>query len=198
MDILNSGWASTAVAVIALIISAYSLYLTSLRRPKLSLFVPPVIQYSSPYTNSNFEVLGIPVTIANSGARTGTVLSIDLVATNSAKKLTKRFYSAEFGRWTMENARGNKFRPFAPLALQGRSSTSESVLFYSRPDESVGQIVEPNSDVRFTLTIRAAEATFARKPKPLSFEVAVSDIDHRIFTTGTLPLYNKTWETAVN
>jgi hypothetical protein len=155
-----------------------------------------VIQYASPYTNSNFEVLGIPVTIANSGARSGTVLSIDLVATNPAKKLTKRFYSAEFGRWTMENARGNKFRPFAPLALQGKSSTSESVLFYSRPDESVAQIVEPNSNVTFTLTIRAAEAFFANKPKPFSFEVMVPDIDHRIFTTGTLPLHNKAWETG--
>jgi hypothetical protein len=198
MDVLDSGWASTVVAAIALIISAYSLYVTSLRQPKLSLFVPPVIQYASPYTNSNFEVLGIPVTIANSGARSGTVLSIDLLATNPAKKLTKRFYSAEFGRWTMENARGNKFRPFAPLALQGRSSTSESVLFYSRPDESVDQIVEPNSNVQLTLTIRAAEAVFAKKPKPLRFEVAVSDIDHRVFTTGTLALYNRTWETAVN
>ena len=198
MEVLNSGWASTLVAAIALIVSGYSLYVTSLRRPMLSLFVPPVIQYSSPYSNSNFEVLGIPVTIANLGARSGTVLSIDLIATNPAKKLTKRFYSAEFGRWTMENARGNKFRPFAPLALQGRSSTSESVLFYSRPDEGVAQIIEPNSDVQFTLTIRAAEAAFAKKPKPLRFAVAVSDIDHRLFTTGTLPLYNKTWETAVN
>jgi hypothetical protein len=198
MDVLDSGWTSAVVSTIALIISAYSVYVTSLRRPRLSLFVPRVIQYASPYTNSNFEVLGIPVTIANSGARSGTVLSIDLVATNAAKKLTKRFYSAEFGRWTMENARGNKFRPFAPLALQGRSSTSESVLFYSHPDESVAQIVEPNSNVMITLTISAAEASFAKTPKPVSFEVIVPDIDHRIFTTGTLPLYNKAWETAVH
>jgi hypothetical protein len=198
MGVLDSGWASAVVAAIALIVSAYNLYLTSLRRPKLSLFVPPVIQYASPYTNSNFEVLGIPVTIANSGARSGTVLSIDLVATNQVKKLAKRFYSAEFGRWTMENARGNKFRPFAPMALQGRSSTSESVLFYSRPDEGVDQIIEPNSNVHFTLTIHAAEASFAKKPKPFRFEVAVPEIDHRIFTTGTLSLYNKTWEMTVN
>jgi hypothetical protein len=198
MNILDSSWVSVVVAAIALIISGYNLYETSLRRPKLSLFVPPVIQYASPYTNSNFEVLAIPVTIANSGARSGTVLSIDLVATNAAKKLTKQFYSAEFGRWTMENARGNKFRPFAPLALQGRSSTSESVLFYSRPDESVSQIIEPNSSVQFTVTIRAAAVSFTRKTKPFRFEVAVSEIDHRIFTTGTLPLYNKTWQTAAN
>jgi len=59
MDVLDSGWASAVVAAIALIISAYSLYETSLRRPNFSLFVPPVIQYASPYTNSNFEVLGI-------------------------------------------------------------------------------------------------------------------------------------------
>jgi hypothetical protein len=71
---LDSGWASATVAAIALIISAYSLYETSIRRPRLRLFVPPVIQYSSPYNNSNFEVLGIPVTIANLGARSGTVL----------------------------------------------------------------------------------------------------------------------------
>jgi hypothetical protein len=190
---LDSGWASATVAAIALIISAYSLYETSIRRPRLRLFVPPVIQYSSPYNNSNFEVLGIPVTIANLGARSGTVLSIDLVVMNRAKNQSKRFYSAEFGRWTMENARANTFRPFAPLTLQGRSSTSDSILFYSYPDEQIGQIVEANCTVTLALEMRTAEASFVKKPKLVSFQVAVPEIDHRIFTKGTWPLYNTDW-----
>jgi hypothetical protein len=188
--LFDSGWTSTAIAGVALIVSVYSLYVTSLRHPKLCLFVPPVIQYSSPYSNSNFEVLGIPVTIANLGARSGTVLAIELVATNAAKNLRKRFYSAEFGRWSMENARSNSFRPFAPLALQGRSSTSDSVLFYSYPDERVEQIVEPHSTITLALEMRTPDARFAKTRRALTFQVVVAEIDHRIFTTGTMPLHN--------
>jgi hypothetical protein len=187
----DSGWASTGIAGVALIVSVYSLYVTSIRRPKLCLFVPPVIQYSSPYSNSNFEVLGIPVTIANLGARSGTVLSIDLIITNAAKDLQKRFYSAEFGRWSMDNARSNNFRPFAPLALQGRSSTSDSILFYSYPDERVGQIVEPHSTVTLALEMHTPDAPFAKRRSALTFEVAVPEMDHRVFTTGTMPLHNR-------
>jgi hypothetical protein len=118
---------------------------------------------------------------------------MDLVVMNRAKNQSKRFYSAEFGRWTMENARANTFRPFAPLTLQGRSSTSDSILFYSYPDEQIGQIVEANCTVTLALEMRTAEASFVKKPKLVSFQVAVPEIDHRIFTKGTWPLYNTDW-----
>ena len=89
---------------IALIASGYSLWQTSLKRSELTTFVAPVIRYASPYQNSNFEAFCIPLTIANAGARTGTVLALRLTVTDPERNLSKRFYSANFGEWSVEKA----------------------------------------------------------------------------------------------
>lgn len=59
----EGGLAVAAISAIALAFSAYSLWETSLKSSDLQIFVPPVIYYSSPYNNSNFEMIQIPVTI---------------------------------------------------------------------------------------------------------------------------------------
>ncbi len=58
----DGGRLTAIVSAIALLFSAYSLWDSSLKAPDLKVFVPPVIQYSSPYNNSNFEVFAIPIT----------------------------------------------------------------------------------------------------------------------------------------
>ena len=67
---------------IAVAVSGYSFWHSTLRKPVLRAFVPPVTRYASPYQNSIFEVFEIPLTIVNEGARTGTVLSLNLKVTN--------------------------------------------------------------------------------------------------------------------
>jgi len=201
----GGGGAITAVAsALALLFSAYSLYETSVRKPDLRAFVPPVIRYSSPYNNSNFEVFEVPVTFLNLGARAGTVLSMDLEVENPRDKTRKLFYSAEFGRWTMDNANALNFRPFAPISLPGKASVSESVLFYARADEKVEQLAHDKGRYRFKLTLNSVfpedlgmlDRLWISKPSPVSFEMEMPEIDHRVFTQGTLPLHAPDWHVA--
>lgn len=196
---------SAYASAIAVVFSGYSLFETSLRQPDLTVFVPPVIQYSSPYQNSNFEVLAIPVTILNEGARTGTILSMDLTVQDAAKTKTKRFYSADLGNWTMEKARGFGLKPFSPIALAGKASQTEVILFYPRREETVQQLVNEVGSYRFTLQLNTARAEdfwlldrlWQHPPKPVSFEMTLPVLDHRAFNTGTLPMYQKDFQTTV-
>lgn len=193
----EGGWLTTVVSGVALLFSIYSVYETSLRRPDLRIFIPAVIQYSSPYQNSNFEVFEIPLTVSNVGARAGAVLSFELEVTNPRSKETKRFYSAEIGRWTMTNARSGTFRHFAPLALAGKSSLSESVLFYPPRDEKVLQIADQKGGpYLFKLRMHTAvpedlgliDRIWISAPEPVVFQMTMPEIDHRTFEEGTLPL----------
>ena len=169
------------------------------------MFVPPVIQYASPYQNTNFEVFAIPVTLTNDGARTGTVLSMELDASDAEGKQVKRFYSGHFGNWSVERARTLQFKPFAPISLNGHTSQSDTVLFYPRNEEKVMQLVSATGTYRFALTVQLAETgdlglldrLWRRVPAPVEFEMELPVLDHRAFQNGTLPLHHKDWQTTV-
>jgi hypothetical protein len=191
----------------AVVISAYSLWQTSLKRAALKVFVSPVIRYASPYQNSNFEAFAIPLTITNEGARTGTVMSMDLVVRAPERNLTKRFYSADVGQWSIEKSRSGDFRPFAPIVLAGRTSHTETILFHARRDEQVMQIVEKEGPYEFMLALNAVQSEdlglldrmWRKQAKPLMFEMVLPVLDNRAFTSGsgTLPLHHKNWQTSV-
>ena len=193
----GEGLVTAVASALALLFSAYSLYETAIRRPDLRAFVPPVVRYSSPYNNSNFEVFEVPVTVANLGARTGTVLSMNLEVTNPRTKEVKRFFASDVGRWTMDNARALAFKPFAPMSLPGKASQSESVLFYSLTDEKIQQIVEQKGG-RYVMKLSLNMAlpddlgwidrVFQTVPEPVKFEVDSPELDHRVFTAGTVQM----------
>jgi len=205
MDVTGRGGEGVVTAIasaLALVFSAYSLYETALRRPDLRAFVPPVIRYSQPY-NSSFEVFEVPVTVVNLGARAGTVLSMDLEVENPRTKTKRKFYSSDFGRWTMDNANALSFRPYAPISLPGKASSSDSVLFYSRDDQKDQTIVEQKGgNLRFRLTLNTAfpedlgvlDRLWTVSPEPVAFEMEVPEIDHRAFNTGTLQLHAPHWQ----
>lgn len=200
----TEGGALTAIAsTVALLFSSYSVYETSVRRPDLRLFVPPTIQYASPYQNSNLEVFVVPVTVANVGARSGAVLALDLEVANPRTGEKKLFYAAEFGRWTMTNAEAGNFEHFAPLAIAGKASVTSSIIFYSRLEEKVMQIADgKKGEYRFRLSASVAEPEdlgpidrlWAGPPAPVSFVMIMPEVDHRIFQNGTLMLYNADWK----
>ena len=193
---LATGWITTAFSAVALLFSAYSLWETRLKQSDLQVFVPWVIEYSSPYQNSNFEAIIIPITISNEGARTGTVLSLELDVTDPMTNQTKRFYAANFGRWTMERTRSGAYQPFAPIALPGYSSRTETVQFYTRgEDEQPPQVIRQEQVYRFTMTLRDV-ANERRAPATVSFERELRHYDARAFNAGTLWLYPKDWHTA--
>jgi hypothetical protein len=190
------GWISTAFSAAALLFSAYSLWESRLKQSDLRVFVPAVIEYSSPYQNSNFEAIIIPVTISNEGARTGTVLSLELDVTDPKTSQTKRFYAANFGRWTMERTRSGAYQPFAPIALAGYSSRTETVQFYTRgEDENPPQMIRETQVYGFTITLRDI-SNDQRTPVTTSFERELRHYDARVFTNGTLWLYPKDWHAA--
>lgn len=167
----------------------------------------PVIRYASPYQRSNFEVFAIPLTIANEGARTGTIMSMDLEVRGPERTRSKRFYSADVGQWSLEKAKSGDFRPFAPIVLAGRSSHTDTILFHARRDETVMQIVEQEGSYAFALTLQAAQSEdfglldriWRRSSKPLQFEMVLPVLDHRAFTSGsgTLALHQPDWQTTV-
>jgi len=201
----DGGRIATLVALIALAFSAYSLWETSLKQPDVRIFVPPVIQFSAPYNNSNFEVIAIPVTFANEGARTGTVLSMELAVTDPRTGQTKHFYAADFGRWTMEKTRASAYQPFAPISLTGRAARTETVLFYTRGEqEQPPQLIREPGPYRFTLKLEQAGADdlgpvdqwLAKGPVEVSFERELRTYDARAFNTGTLPMYAKDWRST--
>jgi len=198
---------STIVSVLALLFSGYSLWETSLKRSELKVFVPPVIRYASPLQNSNFEVFSIPVTISNEGARAGTVMAMDLMVRDPQNNVTKHFYSGDFGNWTRERGLNGDLRPFAPVAVPGRASYSDTVTFYSRTEETVMQIVQAAGHFEFTITLDVAPSEhfgpvdrfWRQVPEPLTFEMELPNLDHRAFTSGggTLALHHKNWQTSV-
>jgi hypothetical protein len=191
----GGGHVTAVVSALALLFSGYSLWDSTLKGPDVKVFVPPVIQYASPYNNTNFEVIAVPVTFTNDGGRTGTVLSIELEVMNPKTKAMKHFYSADFGRWTMEKTRANSYEPFAPISLAGKASRTETVLFYTKgPDEKPEQLIAEPGVYQFKMILdEAAAGGFgAREPAQLTFAMELRFYDARAFQNGTLPMYSTT------
>ena len=192
----------TAVAsALALVFSAYTLYDTNLRRPDLRAFVPPVIGYSQP-GNSSFEVFEVPVTVANLGGRAGTVLSMGLEVENPRNKAVRKFYSGELGRLSS----GPAIKRFAPISLPGKSSSSDTVLFYSRDDEKEDRIADQKKgNYLFRLSLNVAmpedlgmlDRFWSVKPEPVAFTMEMPEVDHRAFDNGgTMELHALNWRGA--
>jgi hypothetical protein len=206
----GEGWGGRVagvVSAIALAFSAYSLWETSLKAPDVRVFVPPVIHYASPYNNSNFEVVSIPVTLTNEGARTGTVLGIELEVSEGAGKETKRFYAADIGRWSMERTRALAYQHFAPVALAGRTSRTDNILFYPKGEaEKPQQVVREGADMNFKLTVEIAEPDdwgfldrmWKRTTPSVAFVRKLRFFDARSFQNGTIPMDAKDWKTNTN
>ena len=158
----RSGASAALVSMFALAFSAISLYETVLRQPELSVYVPPVIHYTR---ESGGEVLAVPVTIANRGARDGTVLSMDLTASSSDRPDGKTFYSAYFvesgyflksrlqrsATGGLQITKQRPKTPFAPLSIAGRGNYSGTILFFTKGKESPRLVSKPGE---FAMTLR--------------------------------------------
>lgn len=155
----------TALAsVVALLFSAVSLYHSVLKQPELQAHVSPVVHYTRD-KGGNDEVFAVPLTIANHGARDGTVLDLELEVSPVDGEGRKVFYSAYVvkGDFFVPPARFNVQQrsfervdrpkePFAPIAVAGRSSYSGTVLFY-RKGSAFPKIVPDKGDYRLRLKL---------------------------------------------
>ncbi|MGE0626456.1 MAG: hypothetical protein AB7O43_01430 [Hyphomicrobiaceae bacterium] len=180
------------LSLLALLVSGFSLYESTLRSPQIAVYVPPQLTYTDPdRPETPFEVFVLPVTIANSGAQSGTVLAVNLEVVNPRTKQSKLFYAARLGTW------GDKpERAFAPVALAGKTSYSESIQFFPRVGEKVARILDfEGGDYRFKLMLDTAGAgrtvwLLSQPAAVLEFERRIGKLDYRNFQgTGTMEMW---------
>jgi hypothetical protein len=154
----RGNWLMAAVSGLALTGSVVSLWETTLKQPVISIYVSENILYTrDPY--GPFEVLAVPVTIANGGARDGAVLSLRLEVKNPTTGKMERFTSAYmadaqyFGSRDDLAARLKRSKvPFAPISVSGRSAFTGTILFYS-PEAGQKNLIEPSSKLEMTLNV---------------------------------------------
>ncbi|MGH1418687.1 MAG: hypothetical protein ACRBCJ_07500 [Hyphomicrobiaceae bacterium] len=195
----HAGRSATLLSAFALLFSGYSFYESVLRAPLLEIYVPPRIAYTDPdRPDSPFEVFIVPLTLANDGARSGTILSIDLEVTNPRTRKTKKFYSARLGPWGIQ-----PIQAYAPISLAGRGSVSHAVQFFPRENETIPRIMDLEAgNYEFHLTLNATKTgrsygPFAAKTKSLKFEMKSGNLDYRNFTqTGTMPMWSADYRPA--
>jgi hypothetical protein len=130
---------ATIISATALIFSGFSLWESTLKQADLSVYMTGVVAYERDLTADEyilpaggFEVLAVPVTIANSGARDGAVLALHLDVKNPKTGLTARFegtYTADAAYFANTGAKRPK-APFSALVIAGRSAWTGTVLFY--------------------------------------------------------------------
>jgi hypothetical protein len=161
----REGRATTVVAGIALLLSAYSLWETSLKQAALDVYVTDTVSYARDISGgfevrqaNGYEVLAVPVTIANTGARDGQVLSLQLDAKNPETGQTVRFAAAYTADATYFAAVDNPTTgtkrpkvPFAPLVIAGRTAWSGTILFYPT-DYNEKKVVTSKGKVEATLS----------------------------------------------
>jgi hypothetical protein len=125
----HGGLLATIFSAAALGFSGFSFYMSALQGAELQVYVPPTIHYARD-GGGDVELFAIPITIANDGARTGTVLSIELEVEKIKEKTTKRYYSAFLGEHPRDTNALN--RQFAPLSIAGRGLHRDGTLLSGR------------------------------------------------------------------
>jgi hypothetical protein len=187
----TGSYLATLISAVALLFSGYTFYDSVVRAPQLAVYVPPRIDYSDPDgPDRPFEVFILPVTIANDGAQSGTVLSINLQVTNPRTKQIKQFYAARLGSWGEQPVKA-----FAPVSLSGKMSYSQALQFFPRKGETIMRILdlEPGS-YQFKLTLDTASS---RTVAPLEFEMQIDRLDYRNFSaTGTMEMWASDYRPA--
>lgn len=202
----HGGLFATVLSGFALIISGLSYYESSLKSAELAVYVPPMIHYAR---DGDSDVFNVPITIANDGAKNGTVLNMELEVENlraDAEKKKARFHSAFLGEYPRDDKTIN--RSFAPLSISGHSTFTETVRFYPMDLNPLPFVVDDKGDYRFTLHITTArpdspgmvDAALRTDPKPLTFELTLPFLSsqHLTFRRGTIAMYNKNWRSAVS
>lgn len=187
---------STLLSLVALLFSAYSLYESSLRAPQISTFVAPRIDYVDPdRPEAVREVFILPMTIANDGARSATVMSIKLEVTNPRTKQVKTFYAARTGAWG-----DTTLRPYAPVALAGKATYSQAMQFEPLIGEEVARILdtEPGTyQMKLLLATAQASSLLADGAAPVQFEMQAGAMDYRMFNgTGTMMMWSPSYQPA--
>jgi hypothetical protein len=195
-------WA-TMLSALALGFSGLSFYESVMKTADLEVYVPPVIHYARDQ-GGDVEQFAIPLTIVNSGARTGTVISMELEVESlrpEAATKTKRYYSAYVGDPPLKDDEVS--RAFAPLSLAGRTTFSDTVRFYPIGNP-LPKLVDDAGDYKFTLHLKTAvpahpeilDRLWRKEPEPVTFEKTLPWISEQQLDMRRLaiPMHDKDWK----
>lgn len=212
-------WVTALASAVALIFSAISLYHSVLKQPELQFYVSPVVHYTRD-PEGNYEVFAVPITVANHGARDGTVLSIDFAARALSGDHTepKQFYSAYMvdGSYFVKPARFNRDtrsfervdrpkKPFAPISVPGRGSYSGTILFYTK-GSTKPKVVAQKGEFDLTLSLNTRldnslgflDWLMHTTTKPISFTARLDYFrESNLLIGGTHRLFNTKWTVPV-
>ena len=187
----------TLLSVIALVVSAYGLYESSLAAPQLAIYVAPRADYTDPdRPEAVLEVFVLPVTVANHGARASAVHAINLEVTNPRTKQVKRFYAARLGAWGE-----TPIQPFTPVALAGKGAYSAALQFFPRSGEKVARILDLEAgsyDFRLWLeTSSAGSAIGTSDAVSVGFQMQIGQLDYSNFQgKGTMEMWAPDYRSA--
>jgi hypothetical protein len=201
----HGGRVASILSAFALSFSGLSFYESVMKTADLEVYVAPDIQYARD-KDGYLELFAIPLTVVNGGARTGTVLSMDLEVENldpAAKTTSAHYYSAYTGEHSPDPNAVN--RSFAPMSLAGRGTFSDTVRFY--PAASPQQrLVDDAGDYRFTLSLKTAvpahpdffDKLWRKDPAPIVFEKTLPEFSEQLveLRRATIPLRDKAQDAA--
>jgi hypothetical protein len=163
------------ISIIAIAFSAISLYQTVLKPAELTLNVGEIVRYTrDPVTNA--EVLAIPITIANRGARDATVAGLDLRLEAGARR---RMFRASF----VGSGSTKEPEPFAPWPVAGRGAHAAIVRFVNDGEAQDGDrqaLIGAPASYRVCLSVRAEtglgllDRILQSPPPALSFSAALA------------------------
>lgn len=200
----GGSWLATALSALAFLFSGASFYMSALQQADLDVYVPPVLQYARD-AGGEIDVVALPVTIANNGANTGSVLAMELVVESlkpGAETKQRTYYSAFVGEHPRDAQALNK--AFAPIAVPGRATYSETIRFYPQGNP-LPKLITEAGDYRFTLklsTPQPAEPSWLdrlmrpRAPGPVVFTRTLPYLSeqHLGFRRGTISMHAKDWK----
>lgn len=195
----HGGVFATVLSAVALFFSGLSYYDSTLKAADLTVFVPPMIHYA----RDGGDVFNIPITVANDGARTGTILAMELTVENlraDAERKVGKFHAAFLGDYPRDDKEALK--SFAPISVAGGASRSETVRFYNSGDV-LPFVVDDKGEYRLTLkfvTARPAlpgflDSLLRTEPNPLVLDLTLPylAVQHLAFRNGTIAMFNESW-----
>jgi hypothetical protein len=199
----HEGLLATVLSAVAVGISCISFYMSALQGAELEVYVPPTIHYARD-GGGDTELFAIPITIANEGARSGTVISMELEVQNLKTNATKRYYSAFLGEHPREATALN--RQFAPLSIAGHAVFTETVRFYP-VGSALPRVVDSDGEYAFRLHLNTAAPqqpsyldwlSGRTQPAPIAFQMTLPWIsDQQLgFRRATISMHAKGWKAA--
>jgi hypothetical protein len=199
----REGLLATVLSAVAVAISCISFYMSALQGAELEVYVPPTIHYARD-GGGDTELFAIPITIANEGARSGTVISMELEVQNLKTSATKRYYSAFLGEHPREATALN--RQFAPLSIAGHAVFTDTVRFYP-VGSALPRVVDSEGEYAFRLHLNTAAPqqpsyldwlSGRTQPAPIAFQMTLPWLsDQQLgFRRATISMYAKGWKTT--